>query len=178
VSDDTNTTADGPDGGTATARGDVYFEDIDVGVVGEFGSRRVTRDAIVSFAESFDPQPKHTDEAAAEAGHFGGLIASGWHTAAVCMRLLVDNVFRDWRTVAARGVQLEWLEPVRPGDDLSVRFEVLDTRRSESTPSIGYVDSRLTGVNGEGVDVITWTATSLVEARAGDDAVTDGGGDE
>lgn len=176
MTDDTST--DGSPSGTATAGGDVYFEDIEAGLVGEFGSRRVTKEAIVAFGESFDPQPKHTDEAAAQVGHFGGLIASGWHTAAVCMRLLVDNVFRDWRTVAARGVELEWLEPVRPGDDLSVRFEVLDTRRSSSSPSIGYVDSRLTGLNGDGVEVITWTATSLVETREGNEPGPDGGDGE
>jgi acyl dehydratase len=142
-----------------------YFEDISAGDRHDCGSLTVTRDEIVSFARSFDPQPKHVDEAWAEGTEFGGLIASGWHTASLCMRLLVDNVLSDWKTVAAKSVEVEWTEAVRPGDTISVKLSVLDTWPSESSPNIGYVDMRLTAYNQQNTKVLEWTSTSLVETR-------------
>lgn len=108
------------------------FDAIDVGAVEEFGSHEVTADAIVAFAEQFDPQPMHTDPEAAASTPFGGLIASGWHTAAMTMRMLVDHVFADRGEAVGTGVDdLQWREPVRPGDVLSVRTTVIGKRIDE-----------------------------------------------
>jgi acyl dehydratase len=145
--------------------GMTYFEDISAGDEHDCGSRTVTRDEIISFAESFDPQPKHVDETVAETTQFGGLIASGWHTASLCMRLLVDNVLSGWQTVAAKRVEVEWTEAVRPNDTLSVTLLVEDTYPSKSSPDIGYVDMRLRAYNQQATKVLEWTSTSLVETQ-------------
>ena len=102
-----------------------YFEEIEVGDEQSFGSRDVTREEILEFAERYDPQSFHTDEAAAGESMFGGLIASGWHTASMTMRLLVEYVFEGSAATGAVGVdELRWPNPVRPGDTLSVHTEV------------------------------------------------------
>jgi acyl dehydratase len=146
-----------------------YFEDIEVGESYEHGTRTVTRDEIVEFAEQYDPQPFHVDEDAAEASVMGGLAASGWHTAAVCMRLLVEVMDEaDWVSQGARGVDaLRWIQPVRPGDELSVEFEVVDKRLDDDRPALGEVDSRMTGYNQDGDAVITWVGLGLVKRRDG-----------
>ncbi|WP_276271471.1 MaoC/PaaZ C-terminal domain-containing protein [Haloarcula litorea] len=105
-----------------------YFEDVAVGDTDSFGAYEVTADEITTFAGQYDPQPFHTDEAAASASMFGGLVASGWHTAAMTMRLLVDHQLSDSGAMGALGVDsLRWPAPVRPGDVLSVRTEVVET---------------------------------------------------
>jgi acyl dehydratase len=105
----------------------VYFEDLTVGETTSFGSYEVTREEMLSFATQYDPQWFHTDpERAAEQSPYGGLIASGWHTAAVTMRMLVDNYLSDAASVGAKGVdELRWPAPVRPGDTLTCENEVL-----------------------------------------------------
>lgn len=121
-----------------------YYEDIEVGDTAEFGEYHVTKEEIVDFAERYDPQPFHTDEEAAEDSAFGELVASGWHTASMCMRMLVDGPLQERAGMGARGVdELRWKQPVRPGDTLSIRSEVIDKRVSESDPKRGYVDSFL-----------------------------------
>lgn len=102
-----------------------YFEELAIGDSSSFGEYEVTREELTSFAGQYDPQPIHTDPEAAADSMFGGLVASGWHTAAMTMRLLVDGWLADSRALGALGVDsLRWPEPVRPGDRLSVRTEV------------------------------------------------------
>ena len=149
----------------------VYYEDIEVGETQEFGEYTVTKDEILEFAEQYDPQPFHVDEAAAEDSPFGELIASGWHTASICMRLLVRGPLGDQAGMGARGVdELRWHQPVKPGDTLSIRTEVLDKRPSKSAPDRGYVDSRLTGINVDDEPVISWIGLGMVARRPDADA--------
>ncbi|MBX0293810.1 MaoC family dehydratase [Haloarcula nitratireducens] len=104
-----------------------YFEDLAVGDSATFGEYEVTREEITTFAGQYDPQPFHTDEDAAEGSMFGDLVASGWHTAAMTMRLLVDHRLSGTGAMGALGVDsLRWPTPVRPGDALSVRTEVVE----------------------------------------------------
>lgn len=105
-----------------------YFEDLAVGDTAAFGAYEVSREEITTFAGQYDPQPMHTDPVAAEQSTFGGLIASGWHTAAMTMRLLVDHWLSSSGAMGALGVDsLRWPTPVRPGDRLSVRTEIVET---------------------------------------------------
>lgn len=143
-----------------------YFEEISVGDRRSFGERTVTRAEMIEFAERYDPQAIHTDPEAAAESMMGGLIASGWHTAAICMRLLVDNVDRAF--AGARGIdELRWIEPVRPGDTLTVELEVLDTYPADRE-GIGHVDERLTGYTAEGDAVISLIALEMIHRRDGD----------
>ncbi|THE63490.1 MaoC family dehydratase [Salinadaptatus halalkaliphilus] len=143
-----------------------YFEDIEIGETEEFGEYRVTEDEIVDFAEQYDPQPFHTDAGAAEESAFGELVASGWHTASMCMRMLVDDYLEERAAMGARGVdELRWKRPVTPGDTLRVRTEVIDKRVSESDPRRGYVDSRLEGYNQDDEVVVSWISLGMLERR-------------
>ena len=144
-----------------------YFEDIEVGETYEHGHQDVTEDEIVAFAEEFDPQPFHVDADAAEETAFGGLAASGWHTAALCMRLLVEVMDEaDWASQGARGVDaLRWIRPVRPGDTLRIEVEVVEKRVDEDDPTIGHVDSKLTGYNQDDEPVISWIGLGMIQRR-------------
>ncbi|OIB59249.1 MaoC family dehydratase [Natrialba sp. SSL1] len=143
-----------------------YYEDIEIGDTMEFGEYDVTEAEIVDFAESYDPQPFHIDTEAATESAFGELVASGWHTASMCMRLLVDGPIDDRASMGARGVdELRWKRPVKPGDTLSIRTEVIDKRVSESDPERGYVDSRLEGLNQDDEVVISWVGLGMIERR-------------
>jgi acyl dehydratase len=140
-----------------------YFEDIEVGETRTFGEREVTREEILEFAERYDPQPFHTDETAAADSMFDGLIASGWHTAAMTMELLVTNVFAESAATGAVGVdELRWPNPVRPGDTLSVQTEVIDTE--PWSESLGLVRSRTTTLAGE-EEVMSMVGLVLYERR-------------
>src|SRR5437667_9188906 len=117
-----------------------YFEDYPAGAVFEGGAVSVSAAEIVDFARQYDPQPMHTDPAAAARGSFGGLIASGWHTTALMMRLFVAEFLSPASSIASPGVdELRWHQPVRPGDVLSLRVTVLEARRSRSRPAEGIV---------------------------------------
>ncbi|PSQ65724.1 MAG: dehydratase [Halobacteriales archaeon SW_9_67_24] len=141
-----------------------HFEDVTVGETHEFGSRDVTREEIVEFADRYDPQPFHTDEAAAGESMFGGLIASGWHTAAMTMELLVTNVFEGSGATGAVGVdELRWPNPVRPGDTLSVRTEVLDTE--PWSDRLGLVRSGTRTHDQDGEEVMSMIGLVLYERR-------------
>ena len=119
---------------------DRYFEDYVPGAVFEYGEIPVTKDEIVEFARRFDPQYIHVDLERAAQGPFGGLIASGWHTAAMMMRLIVDNFLPQSASLGSPGIdELRWLRPVRPGDVLSVRLSILEAARSRSKPDRGVV---------------------------------------
>lgn len=141
-----------------------YFEDLETGESRSFGEYEVTREGIVSFAEQYDPQPFHTDDEAAEASMFGGLVASGWHTAAVTMRMLVDGYISDSRALGAAGVdELRWREPVEPGDVLSVETEIVDTEAWDDER--GLVRVAVTTTNERGRPVLTMTALVLWERQ-------------
>lgn len=150
------------------------FEDFTPGTALELGEVAVTRDAIVAFAREWDPQPFHTDEAAAEAGPVGGLIASGWHTASLNMRLLVDGLLADSTSLGAPGIEeLRWLAPVRPGDRLRSVLGVVEVKASRSRPAMGLVRCRLEVSNQDGVPVMTqagWIMFGRRGARADDGA--------
>ncbi len=119
-----------------------YWEDFEAGMVFEYGDKTVSREEIVSFARAFDPQPFHTDEEAARRTPYGGLIASGWHTVALFMRLFADNLLLDSSSAGAPGVKrLRWLIPLRPGDTLRVRTTIVEKYPSKSRPDIGFLDN-------------------------------------
>ncbi len=117
-----------------------YFEDFAAGEIITLGSYTITRDEIVAFAAQWDPQPFHLDDAAARESPFGGLIASGWHTCAIFMRLLVDGLLNSSASLGSPGLdELRWLKPVRPGDALRPRITVLETTPSARQVSRGAV---------------------------------------
>ncbi len=123
--------------------------------------------AIKAFATQFDPQPFHLDEGAAGASFFGGLAASGWHTAALTMRLLVESGFRPaGGIIGSRADELKWPRPVRPGDELRVEAEVLEVRRSSSRPGQGFVKCRTTTLNQNDEPVQVLVMNLLVQARS------------
>lgn len=143
-----------------------YYEDVEVGTTHEFGEYRVTKEEIVEFAERYDPQPFHLDEGAAAESAFGELVASGWHTASMCMRMIVDGPISERASMGARGVdELRWRRPVKPGDTLRVRTEVLRKRPSESDPGRGYVDTAVEGINQDDETVISFVALGMIARR-------------
>ena len=121
----------------------LYWEDFPPGAVLDCGALSVDRDDVIDFARRYDPQPFHVDEAAAARTHFGGLVASGWHTAALAMRMMCDGYLRRAASLGSPGIdKLAWPAPVRPGDNLSMRMTVLSARPMRSKPHIGLVESR------------------------------------
>ncbi|MFH1113669.1 MAG: MaoC family dehydratase [Pseudomonadota bacterium] len=140
----------------STPMDDRYFEDYIPGTVHEFGSITVDEAEIISFARRFDPQPFHTDPEAAKHTPFGGLIASGWHTASLAMKLLVEHYVSHVASLGSPGVEeLRWLMPVRPGDTLSLRVTVLESKRSRSKPDRGLVSGLTEVLNRHGDLVMT-----------------------
>lgn len=144
----------------------LYLEDIQVGQRFAGTTRiRIEESRIKHFALEFDPQPFHLDERTAEASIFQGLAASGWHTAAVTMRLLVDSEFKPAGGIVGAGFDdLRWLGPVRPGDELRVESEVLEVRPSKSRPGQGMVKVRTDTLNQEG-DIVQTSVGNLVVPR-------------
>ena len=143
------------------------FEDFEPGQVYELGSKAVTEDEIVAFAREFDPQPFHLDPEAAKDSVFGGLIASGWHTGAMWMRLYVDSLLGGGSGQGSSGIEeLRWLAPVRPGDTLSGRLTVLERTSSESHPD--RVTIRIHGemVNQDGVTVMSMVSRGRFARRS------------
>ncbi len=144
----------------------LYFEDLTPGRVFELGSVSPTADEIVEFATRFDPQPFHTDPEAASASHFGGLIASGWHTCALFMRLLVDGLIGDVASMGSPGMdEVRWLAPVRPDDVLTATFEIVDAIPSQSKQDRGLVRSACRMTNQEGVTVLTMKGMGMYARR-------------
>lgn len=126
--------------GFQTPARDRYFEDYVPGDVHRFGHIVVAEDEVISFARRFDPQPFHVDPEAARQGPFGGLIASGWHTAGLMMRLLTDHFLSSVASYGSPGIdELRWLKPVRPGDVLSLRVTIREAVPSRSKPDRGMV---------------------------------------
>jgi acyl dehydratase len=143
-----------------------YWEDFTKGETMELGSYEITRDEILEFARRYDPQPFHVDEEAAAAGPFGGLAASGWHTAAVFMRLFVDGILNSTASMGSPGIEeLRWTAPVRPGDVLTGRVRVLDSYPSERRPDRGTVVTHCEAVNQDGMVVMTMRGRSHLRRR-------------
>jgi acyl dehydratase len=142
------------------------FEDFEPGQVYELGSKVVAEDEIVAFARQFDPQPFHLDPEAAKDSVFGGLIASGWHTGAMWMRLYVDSLLGGASGQGSSGIEeLRWLAPVRPGDTLSGRLIVLEVTSSESHPKRGTIRIRGEMVNQDGVTVMSMVSRGRFARR-------------
>ena len=145
-----------------------YWEDIKEGEVVQLGSRTLDKDRMVAFAREFDPQPFHTDEKAAEASIWGGLIASGWLTGSVLMRIFNDGYLKDTAGLGSPGIdELRWLKPVRPGDTLTGRLTVLETAASRSKPDRGIVRSLMEVLNQHGEIVMTTKGVNFVRRRPG-----------
>jgi acyl dehydratase len=145
---------------------DRYFEDYLPGSVFEYGTAQVSEDEIIAFGKQFDPQPFHTDPKEAADGPFGGLIASGWHTAALMMRLFATYYLSQASSVGSPGVdELRWLHPVRPGDRLTIRVSVLQAKRSSSKPDRGVVHSLIEVLNQDRTVVLSLKAMNLIRSR-------------
>jgi acyl dehydratase len=143
-----------------------YFDDYALGSTYECGSVSIDQASMVAFAKEFDPQPFHVDPVAAAAGPYGGLIASGWHTAALVMRLLVENYLAAESSLGSAGLdELRWPHPVRPGDTLRVRATVVESRRSLSKPDRGIVKTVVEATNSGGATVMRATAINFMLAR-------------
>jgi acyl dehydratase len=146
--------------------GQRYFEDYIPGAVCVYGEIAITAEAIVEFARRYDPQPIHADPDAATRGPFGGLIASGWHTIALVMRLLVERYLSHVAAIVSPGIdELRWALPVRPGDVLSVRVTVLEATPSRSKPDRGLVRTFIEALNQRGEVVMSMRAMNFIRRR-------------
>jgi acyl dehydratase len=144
---------------------DRFFEDYTAGATYLCGSFTVTEAEIIAFARQFDPQMMHVDRELAARGPFGGIIASGWHTIALTMRLVVDN-FLPHNGLAAPGIdELRWPRPVRPGDTLTLHATIQEARRSRSKPDRGLLQTLLEVVNQDGEVVLSMKPMNLVRVR-------------
>lgn len=151
----------------------IYFEDIQLGVTSAFGPLTVSREEVIRFASEFDPQPFHLSDDAAAHTHFGSLSASGWHTTALCMKMMVAEWQKHTRVQAASlgamGVdELRWLRPVRPGDTLRGTSEIVEKKASRSRPEMGIVKSRVTLFNQNDEPVMTMAPIAMVRTRPAD----------
>ncbi len=146
-----------------------YFEDIAVGAKSSFGRYEVTRDEVIAFARKYDPQPFHLSDEAAARTHFGRLSASGWHTCAMVMSMIVENLKNHQQAgLGSPGVdELRWLKPVYPGDTLRCETEVIEKRQSQSRPEMGIFKSRMTVFNQDDVPVMTMVSNGLIRTRSG-----------
>lgn len=143
-----------------------YFEDFEVGKTINAGSRTVTEEEIVAFATQFDPQPFHVDQAAAAQSIYGGVIASGWHTCGMMMRLMVDSFMRESASMGSPGIdEIRWVKPVRGGDILTVTATVLEARPSTSKPDRGVIVTRWEAQNQHGEVVATIKGMGMYKRR-------------
>lgn len=144
-----------------------YYEDLEVGVTARFGRYHVTRDEVIAFAAKYDPQPFHLSDEAAATTHFGRLSASGWHSCAMVMAMMVENLkAHEQAGLGSPGVdQLRWLKPVYPGDTLRCESELLEKRVSASRPEMGIFKSRLTVFNQDDVAVLSMVSNGLIRTR-------------
>ena len=149
----------------------LYFEDVEIGSKSAFGRYEVTRDEVTAFARQYDPQPFHLSDEAAASTYFGRLSASGWHTTAMTMRMLVDNMSAVQQAgLGSPGIdELRWLKPVYPGDVLRVETEIVEKRPSRSRADMGSFKSRVTVLNQYGAAVMTMLSIGLVRRRAEED---------
>ncbi|AJK47234.1 MaoC family dehydratase [Burkholderia plantarii] len=134
----------------------IGYEDLEVGALTEIGKHTFTPEDIVEFAQRYDPQPFHLDEAGGKASPFGGLVASGWHTCSVFMGMLVRNVLSDSTSMGSPGIdEIRWLKPVRAGATITMFQNIVDKRLSASRPDRGIVTTEWIGKNEDGDTVIT-----------------------
>ncbi len=145
----------------------IYFEDLEVGTVTEFGTIEVDRDEVIAFATRYDPQPFHLSDEAAAKTYFGRLAASGWHTCAMTMRTIVDHMGRHPQaSLGSPGVdELRWLKPVYPGDVLTVRSTIVEKTPSRSKPNLGTFRSATEVTNQDGEPVMRFTSIVLILRR-------------
>ena len=144
-----------------------YFEDIAVGTKASFGSYRVTREEVMEFAARYDPQPFHLSDEAAAQTHFGRISASGWHTCAMVMSMIVENLKNNRQAgLGSPGVdELRWLKPVYPGDVLRVESELLSKKQSQSRPEMGSFKSEVRVFNQDDVVVYSMKSIGLIRVR-------------
>ena len=144
------------------------FDEFETGLVIEAGPYTVTEPEILEFAAAYDPQWFHTDPRKAATGRFDGLIASGWHTCGIAMRLVVDRALTGSESFASPGLEyVKWPAPVRPGDRLQLRAEVLDVRRANKNPALGILRWRWQLFNQRDDEVLDLVATSFFDLSAG-----------
>ena len=150
----------------------IYFEDIEVGRETSFGRYEVTREEVIEFATKYDPQPFHLDDEAAAQTYFGRLSASGWHSCAMMMRMMADNMKNiDQAGLGSPGIdELRWLKPVYLGDVLRCEAEVIDKKASRSRPEMGSYRSTVRLINQDDVVVMTFISISLISRRPESDA--------
>ena len=148
----------------------LYWEDMEVGVERLFGTYHVTREEVLEFARKYDPQPFHLSDEAAAQTHFGRIAASGWHTAAMTMRVIVDALDREPQAgLGSPGVdELRWIKPVYPGDTLTIRGTIVDKTPSRSKPDLGTIRTRTIVTNQDGVDVMRFISIVLMRRRPAD----------
>ena len=145
----------------------IYFEDIAVGAKSKFGSYHVTREEVIDFARKFDPQPFHLDDEAAAKTYFGRLAASGWHTTAMTMAMVVENLLNTQQAgLGSPGIdELRWKKPVFPGDTLRCETEVLEKKQSGSRPELGSYRSQMQVFNQHDEVVMSFTSIGLISVR-------------
>jgi acyl dehydratase len=145
---------------------EIFLDDLEAGQRYELGARVVRQDEIVAFARDYDPQPFHVDEGAARSSIYGGLIASGWHTVCMFMRLFVDGFLHRAASMGSPGVdELRWLKPVRPGDQLAGRIEIVEIRPSRSRADRGIARMRSIMSNQDGEEVLSMVASVMLRRR-------------
>ena len=145
----------------------IYFEDLEIGRVTEFGSYDVTREEVLEFARKYDPQPFHLSDEEAAKTHFGRIAASGWHTTAMTMAVIARHVVaHEQAGLGSPGIdELRWKKPVYPGDTLNVRGEILEKTPSRSRPEMGSFRTRTTVTNQNGETVMTFISIVLIRRR-------------
>ena len=144
-----------------------YFEDLVVGSKASFGSYAVTREEVIAFASQYDPQPFHLDDEAAAQTHFGRLSASGWHTCAMTMAMIVENLkATEQAGLGSPGHdELRWITPVYPGDTLRCETELLEKRQSQSKPEMGIFRSKMMVFNQDDVIVMSFVSIAMIRVR-------------
>ena len=143
-----------------------FFEDYVAGQRYEFGSITITEQDIIDFARQFDPQDFHIDPAKAANGPYKGIIASGWHTVSLAMRLYVDHYLSHVASLGSPGVdEVRWPNPLRPGDSVTIRVTILETRPSRSKPDRGIVRARVEAINQHGQTILSMSVVSLLGRR-------------
>ncbi len=144
-----------------------YYEDLVVGTINRFGAYAVTREEVLEFAAKYDPQPFHLSDEAAAQTHFGRISASGWHTGAMAMRMVVDDMAeRRHAGLGSPGIdELRWVKPVYPGDTLTCESELLSKRRSKSRPEMGIIKGATRVFNQHGDLVMAYTANGMIQVR-------------
>jgi acyl dehydratase len=153
----------------------IHYEDLEIGVTARFGRYEVTRDEVIEFASKYDPQPFHLDDEAAAKTHFGRLSASGWHTCAMMMAMLVANLKENRQAgLGSPGMdELRWVKPVYPGDTLRVETTITEKRRSRNRPDMGLFKSNLTVFNQNDEPVMTMKSNGLIKVRNPDAPIED-----